>query len=128
LFDAAGVDAAAVDAGVLARTALVSRLLDRRTTARGAARSSPNAVPPMSLVPLDPRAVREFEALLEVTAEGPMKLPDTLKKKAKAILEAVSPSRLAGAAAAVADRWVGGLAPLEPVLVRKRPSPRPGRK
>jgi hypothetical protein len=116
----AGVDDAALDAGLLARTALVARLV------RG--RSSAAAEPPMSFRLLDPREVREFEALLDVQApEGTMKLTETLKKKAKAILEAASPGRLAGAAAAVADRWIGGLAPLEPVLVRKPPPRSPRR-
>jgi len=114
-----------LDTGVLARTVLVRRLLDGRVTGRGGARSSPAPDQPMAIEPLDPRDVRAFEALLDVTAEGSMKLPETLKKKAKAILDAVSPGRLAGAAAAVADRWIGGLAPLEPVLVRKTPAKRP---
>jgi hypothetical protein len=34
---------------------------------------------------------------------------------------------LAGAASAVAERWLAGLAPLEPVLVR-RPAPKPTRR
>ena len=58
-----------------------------------------------------------------------MKLPEGLaKKKAKAILEAATPTRLAGAAAEVADRWLAGLAPLEPVLVRKPRPTRPARR
>jgi hypothetical protein len=114
---AADLDDAALDIGVLARTALVRRLL-----ARGAGRRSSSAPDPsMPFEPLDPREVREFEALLDVTPEGPMKLPETLKKKAKAVLDGLSPGRLAGAAAEVADRWIAGLAPLEPVLVRRPP-------
>jgi hypothetical protein len=123
---AAGVDPAAIDAGILARTVVVQRLLPAGRVARD---SRPAANPPMSsFQPLDPRDVREFEALLDVSPEGAMKLPDTLKKKAKAILDAVSPGRLAGAAAEVADRWIAGLAPLEPVLVRKSPTKRTPRR
>ena len=114
------VDDAALDIGILARTALVRRLLARG----GRRRSSSNVDPSIPFEPLDTREVREFEALLDVTPEGQMKLPETLKKKAKAALNAVSPGRLAGAAAEVAERWIAGLAPLEPVLVR-RPAKRP---
>jgi len=126
--EAAAVDAASVDAGVLARTTLVRRLLDGRLTTRSVRRTSSTPNPSMPFEPLDTREVGDFEALLEVTAEGTMKIPETLKKKAKAILDAVSPGRLAGAAGAVADRWIAGLAPLEPVLVRKPRRDRPRRK
>jgi Family of unknown function (DUF6178) len=127
-------DDAALDASTLARTVLVSRLLrGEREMPTGAARrakgdSRTSENPPMSsLALLEPHEVREFEAMLDVQPEGAMKLPETLKKKAKAILDAVSPGRLAGAATKVADRWIAGLAPLEPVLVR-RPPPRPRRR
>jgi hypothetical protein len=49
---------------------------------------------------------------------GPPKLPVTLAKRATAILAAAAPAALAGAAKLVAERWIAGLAPLEPVLVR----------
>jgi Family of unknown function (DUF6178) len=122
LLDGTGVDDAALDAGLLGRTALVRRVL------AGAA-SSPRGNPPIPFSPLDPRDVRDFESLLDIK-EGAMKLPEVIKKKVKAILDAASPSRLAGAAAEVADRWIAGLAPLEPVLVRRPPSRgnRPGRR
>jgi hypothetical protein len=111
LLEEAGVDGAAVDAGLLARTALLGRILH----------------PPMSLQPLQRQDVRDFEGLLETTPDGAVKLPEVLKKKAKAILDAAAPARLGGAAAEVAERWIAGLAPLLPVLVRRTPStpPRP---
>lgn len=112
LLDDAGVDEAALDAGLLARTALVRRILEP-------------AGAPTRLEPLAPDQVRDFEALLEATPAGPVKLPEVLKKKANAILDAAAPGRLGGAAAEVAQRWIAGLAPLEPVLVRKRASHAP---
>jgi hypothetical protein len=109
LLDDAGVDAAALDAGLLARTALVRRIL---APANGEG-------PATRFEPLDAAQVRDFEALLEPRPEGGVKLPEVLKKKARAILEAATPARLAGAAAEVAARWIAGLAPLETVLVRR---------
>jgi hypothetical protein len=109
--EAAGVDVAALDAGLLARTVLIHLLA-----------SSPPPKPPIPLRALDPTDVQAFEAGLESTPDSPMKLPNAVKKKAKAILDALAPSSLAGAASAVADRWIAGLAPLEPVLVRKPPT------
>jgi hypothetical protein len=110
LLEDTGVDDAALDAGLLARTALVQRLLRSG--------SSRNGNPPMIIEALDAKDVRDFQALLE---GDPVKLPEVLKKKVKAILDAATPTRLAGAAAGVAERWLAGLAPLEPVLVRKPP-------
>jgi hypothetical protein len=109
LLDDAGVDPAALDAGLLARTALVQRLL----APASAGASSP------AIAPLELAQVRDFEALLEPSPGGAVKLPEVLRKRAKAVLAAAAPSRLAGAAAEVATRWIEGLAPLEPVLVRK---------
>lgn len=111
LLEDTGVEEAAVDAGLLARTALVQRILRP---------SSPKPGQPMILEALDEKDVRDFEALVDGQG-GPVKLPEVLAKKAKAILDAASPGRLAGAASAVAERWLAGLAPLEPVLVRKPP-------
>jgi hypothetical protein len=111
LLEDTGVEVAAVDAGLLARTALVQRILRP---------SSPQPGQPMILEALDEKDVRDFEALVGGQG-GPVKLPEVLAKKAKAILDAASPGRLAGAASAVAERWLAGLAPLEPVLVRKPP-------
>jgi hypothetical protein len=124
--DVAELEEAAVDTGMLARTVLAGRLL--AGGGADAPASSKGADQPIPFSPLDPRQVRAFEALLENTPEGRMKLPEALKKKAKAILDAASPGRLAGAAAGVAERWIAGLAPLEPVLVRKQPPVRPGKK
>jgi hypothetical protein len=121
---AVAVEAAVLDTGIIARTVLVRRLL---AGARGPG-LSPHADPPMSLEPLEPRDLKAFEALLEAQPDGPMKLPESLKKKAKAILDAAAPGRLAGAAAGVAERWIAGLAPLEPVLVRRPPPPSRSRK
>jgi hypothetical protein len=111
LLEDTGVEEAAVDAGLLARTALVQRILRP---------SSPTPGQPMILEALDEKDVRDFEALVGGQG-GPVKLPEVLAKKAKAILDAATPGRLAGAASAVAERWLAGLAPLEPVLVRKPP-------
>jgi hypothetical protein len=111
LFEETGVDEAALDAGLLARTALVRRLLDSGAADRPA---------PAPLEPLEPDEVRDFEALLERSAGGAVKLPEVLARKAQGLLAGLAPPRLAGAAATVAARWIVGLAPLEPVLVRRR--------
>jgi hypothetical protein len=105
-----GEDRASLDTGLLARTALVRRLLGKPAT---------------PFEPLDAREVREYQAQLEATPEGATRLPAILKKKVKAVLDAVSPADLGAASAGVAERWTAGLAPLEPVLVRK---PRPRKK
>jgi Family of unknown function (DUF6178) len=124
LLDDTGVDDAGLDAGLLARTELVRRILERPgSRAKG---DQPMTVA-IEFSALEARDVRDFEALLDIKQDGTMKLPEVIKKKVKAILDAASPSRLAGAAAEVADRWIAGLAPLEPVLVR-RPPGRPPRK
>jgi hypothetical protein len=114
LLDDAGVDEAAIDAGLLARTALV-RLVLRRAGGKDAT----------SFEPLEAEDVRDFEALLEHAPDGAAKLPEVIRKKAKAVLDAATPPRLAGAAAPVAARWLAGLAPLEPVLVRRKPPRKP---
>jgi hypothetical protein len=114
-------DGGAIDAGVLARTALVARLL--------AADSSSKRDQPMSFQPLTTDEVREFQALTRVqgSKDPEMKLSDKLTRKAKAILDAAAPGALAEAARKVAERWIAGLAPLEPVLVR-RPATRAPRR
>jgi len=118
-------DAAAIDAGVLARTALVARLLAPDSSLKGD--------PSMPFRPLSTDEVREFEALTRVQGQdkdkdlSPMKLSEKLTRKVKAILDAAAPEALAEAARKVAERWVAGLAPLEPVLVRK-PANRPTRR
>jgi hypothetical protein len=113
LLDDAGVDEAALDAGLLARTALVRRILSPAAPVAGAR---------VAFEPLEREQVRDFEALLETAPGGAVKLPEVLRKKAEAILESAAPTRLAGASREVAARWLAGLAPLEPVLVR-RPAP-----
>jgi hypothetical protein len=117
-----GSDAAAIDAGLLARTALVGQLIAPTSSVKGN--------PPRSFRPLTADEVAEFEALnggqgkkTDKKTTTPMKLNDKLKRKVKAILDAISPAALGEAAAKVADRWIAGLAPLEPVLVRKSPPP-----
>ena len=114
-------DGGAIDAGVLARTALVARLL--------AADSSSKRDQPISFQPLSTDEVREFEALTRVQGgkDSTMKLTDKLTRKAKAVLDAAAPVGLAEAARKVAERWIAGLAPLEPVLV-KRPATRAPRR
>jgi len=114
-------DGGAIDAGVLARTALVERLL--------AADSSSKRDQPMSFQPLTTDEVREFEALTRVqgSKDPEMKLSDKLTRKAKQILDAAAPGALAETARKVAERWIAGLAPLEPVLV-KRPATRAPRR
>jgi Family of unknown function (DUF6178) len=105
-----GADAAAIDAGVLARTIIVKRLLA-------------GARKPPAVAALEPREVGAFERRLRRGRTGPARLPAALEKRARALLAAAVPEALAGAASAVADRWVAGLAPLEPVLVRKSAPP-----
>ena len=118
LLDGTGVDDAAVDAGLLARTALVRRIL---APARGGGAGDQ----PTPFAPLEPEQVRDFQSLLETAPDGAVKLPEVLKRKAKAVLAAATPERLGGAATEVAERWLAGLAPLEPVLARKAaPKPR----
>ena len=112
LLEDTGVDEASLDLGLLARTALVKRLLASRKSQASLARRLP-------FEPLAASERRAFEALLETTKGGPTKLPPALKKKALAVLAAGAPAALADAASAVAKRWIAGLAPLEPVLVRK---------
>src|SRR6185312_11471536 len=101
-------DESALDFGVVARTALVARLLDA-----GAASKAP-----ASLRPLRPEQVKAFEGSLTRGPDGRPQLPPALEKQAQAILQAAAPPALAAAARAVAARWLASLAPLEPVLVR----------
>jgi Family of unknown function (DUF6178) len=110
VLEGTGVDEAGLDLGLLARTALLRRLLDVRKSAASA--------PPSSFAPLEADDVRAFELLLTPARGGPAKLPPALKKKAAAILAGAVPAALAIAAAPVAARWIESLAPLEPVLVR----------
>jgi hypothetical protein len=117
-----GADAAALDAGVLARTALVARLL-------AAGGSSAAGDPPTSSAPpfrpLTPDEIRAFGAPAPVPGrkEPAMRPGEKIKEKAKAIIEALTPPGLGEAAAKVAERWIAGLVPLEPVLVRQPTRP-----
>jgi len=102
--------------------ALVARLL--------ATDSSSKRDQPMSFQPLTTDEVREFEALTRVqgSKDPEMKLSDKLTRKAKQILDAAAPGALAETARKVAERWIAGLAPLEPVLVRRPATRAPRRK
>jgi hypothetical protein len=111
-----GADEAALDLGVLARTALVARLLAGGETKR--------AVRPVRFQPLTPAEVKAFEALLVGGKRKSPQLPPALEKSARASLAAAAPPALAAAAGAVADRWLATLAPLETVLVRAPAKPR----
>jgi hypothetical protein len=110
-----GADPAALDAALLARTVLVQRLL-----------KSGGKAP--AIAALDPRDVRAFEAQLRRSRSGPPTLPAALAKRAHALLAAAAPAGLASAATTIAERWIAGLAPLEPVVVRKPPPPRAAKK
>jgi hypothetical protein len=129
----AEADVAALDTGLLARTVLVRRLLEAegalgpRSSRAGAKRPSAFSAanePPMSFRALEPDDVTKFEALVKAPGDAAPKLFERLREKAKAILKGAAPESLAAAAATVAERWVASLAPLEPVLVRKRPAGR----
>jgi hypothetical protein len=101
---ASGTDAAAIDAGVLARTVLVRRLLGGKVTAFDA---------------LEGRDVRAFVGQLHRSGDGPARLPAALARRAQELLDGIAPPALAAAAGVVAERWIAGLGPLETVLVRK---------
>jgi hypothetical protein len=105
-----GADQAALDTGVIARTALVLGVLD----------SSKVIKLPMTFRPLTADEVREFETRFTASKgeEARMKATE-VKRKAKAILDAASPKNLGAAVADVIRRWVDSLVPLEPVLVRQ---------
>jgi hypothetical protein len=108
-----GADAVAVDTAVLARTALVLGVLD----------SSPTIKLPISFRPLLPEEIRTFEKRVSASKgdeEDRMKASE-VKRKAKALLDAASPKALGEAVTEVVRRWVDGLVPLEPVLVRQPP-------
>ncbi|HVR62103.1 MAG TPA: DUF6178 family protein [Polyangia bacterium] len=117
-----GADAAALDAGVLARTALVLALLEG-----GGANFRSGFKQPMSFRPLSPDEVREFEKRVSASKTGSAKdeksavKPGDVKRKAKAILDAAAPKNLGDAVAEVIRRWIDSLSPLEPVLVKAPP-------
>ena len=110
-----GADVAALDTAVLARTALVLGVLD----------SSPTVKLPMSFRPLTPEEIREFEKRISASNPEGLRMKATeMKRKAKTILDAASPKKLGEAVVEVIRRWVEGLVPLEPVLVREAPARR----
>jgi hypothetical protein len=115
---ATGVDAAALDLGTLARTALVARLLDGGETKR--------AAQPARFRPLTPDEVKAFEVMAKAprSKDEARRLPLALEKNARAILTAVAPQPLATAAGSVIARWLATLAPLDPVLVSAPSKPR----
>jgi hypothetical protein len=107
---ASEVDEAALDTGLLARTALVARL--------GAAGR------PAAFRPLAADEVAAFEATLLGKRDTAPRLPATVAARAAELLNAATPPALAAAGSAVAARWLASLAPLESVLVRAaRPAP-----
>jgi hypothetical protein len=110
----ADADEAAIDAGVLARTVLVRRLVSGSATVVSAVK---------------PDEVRAFNALVRPARSPRARLPPALEKRARSMLAAAAPPHLAGAASLVAARWVASLAPLETVLVsRQVAKPAPGQK
>ena len=99
-------DRSALDASVLARTALVRLLLEEPTadstddaTAREAA-----------FRPLTPTEVARFKKRYAAS--------DALAQRARVLLAALVPSRLDRAGREVTERWLASLSPLEPVLAR----------
>jgi len=95
-------DRTALDASVLARTALVRLLLDEGE-ADGAAREA-------AFRPLTPAEVTRFKQRYGQS--------EALARRAEGLLAAVIPPRLDRAGREVSARWLSSLAPLEPVLVR----------
>lgn len=95
-------DRAALDAGVLARTALV-RLLLEDGDADAAAREA-------SFRPLTPAEITRFKKRYGQS--------DALAHRAEGLLAALIPARLDRAGREVSARWLSSLTPLEPVLVR----------
>jgi hypothetical protein len=99
----AAVDPAGIDAGVLARTVLVARLL--------VGQPGPLAVPPKA-------AIEKFKQ----TFNSGQQLPENATLEATELLEkACRSSTLDGPAREVVARWIGSLCPLGPVLGHPRP-------
>jgi len=94
----ASIDPATIDAGSVARTVLVARLLDPGTT---------------GFAPLAAAAVSTFKERFNAG----MQLPEFARLAAEAILRgAAGTEPLAGARREVAERWIASLCPLGPVL------------
>ncbi|HEY5283134.1 MAG TPA: DUF6178 family protein, partial [Polyangia bacterium] len=97
------LDPAAIDAGVLARTVLVARLLGSRSA---------------GLAVLPTEAINKFKQTFNLTTQ----LHDNTRKEAIDILcHAGRDPLLKGAHREVAERWLGTLCPLGPVLGDPRP-------
>jgi hypothetical protein len=97
-------DETAVDAGVIARTVLVRRLVSSSATVVSA---------------LKPDEVRAFNVLVRPARSSRARLPPALEKRARSMLAAAAPPHLAHAASLVAARWLASLAPLETVLMSR---------
>ncbi len=101
----ASIDPATIDAGSVARTVLVTRLLDPGTT---------------GFAPLAAAAVSTFKERFNAG----MQLPEFARLAAEAILRgAAGTEPLAGARREVAERWIASLCPLGPVLRAGRSGP-----
>jgi hypothetical protein len=135
-------DRAAIDAGVVARTALLLLAKD------GAEKASADAFRPLTPVEAarfgartispdpthnpnkSPTGKRTTKGKTDVGSNVSAKVAG-LAETARRILDAVVPPALGAAAQEVADRWIATLSPVEPVLVRsaaaprRRPSPAP---
>jgi hypothetical protein len=97
------LDPAAIDAGVLARTVLVARLLGSRSAG-------------LAVLPIE--AIDKFKQNFNLTTQ----LPDSARTEAIGILcQAGRDPILKGAHREVAERWLGTLCPLGPVLGDPRP-------
>ena len=115
LADTEPADRMAIDAGVLARTALVAALL---TNEGGPAAQSGGAAP--GLRPLTPAEVARFKKRSALSG--------SLRERARAILAGLVPPRLARAGQEISDRWLASLDPLETVVVRQAPRRTPRRR
>lgn len=126
-------DVAEIDAGVLARTALVLLLSNKKpaTSIDGRQLHTETFRP---LTPAEAsgfgqptlRRVGAAKTKIPATAAStPSALPDALRTKARQILEQVSPPRMEAAAREMTDRWLETLSPLETVLVRPKRRGRP---
>lgn len=112
LEETTAADAAGLDAGVVARTALVLALQAETVTAKV----------PVAFRPLDAKEVRAFEKKTTGDA-GSTKAVAALRQRAQAILDAATPKGLGDTAREVSKRWIAGLTPLEPVVARRTPTP-----
>ena len=127
-------DVAEIDAGVLARTALVLLLSHKKLSAsidgRQLHTESFRALTPAEASGFGQPTLRRVGAAKTkkpATAPStPSALADALRTKARQILERVSPPRMEAAAREMTDRWLETLSPLETVLVRPKRRGRPG--